>query len=190
MKKIILFGDSIFNGYRNGQDTNLVTNLFQKSLGNYAQVQNLSKSGATTVEGVDFLEQIPAKYDRIVVEYGNNDAATAWGISPESYKKDLSTILDAVGKAIVVGLCLPDPNNFEINQYYGEERLNLYNSIAKKVAHKYNAPFVDILNKMHKLKDISTYYQADGQHLTNKGNKFLVGQIVPAIKKKLISSDY
>ncbi len=79
-----------------------------------------------------FLEQIPAKYDRIVVEYGNNDAATAWGISPESYKKDLSTILDAVGKAIVVGLCLPDPNNFEINQYYGEERLNLYNSIAKK----------------------------------------------------------
>lgn len=87
MKKIILFGDSIFNGYRNGQDTNLVTNLFQKSLGNYAQVQNLSKSGATTVEGVDFLEQIPAKYDLIVVEYGNNDAATAWGISPESYKR-------------------------------------------------------------------------------------------------------
>lgn len=185
MKKIILFGDSIFNGYRNGQDTNLVTNLFQKSLGNYAQVQNLSKSGATTVEGVDFLEQIPAKYDLIVVEYGNNDAATAWGISPESYKKDLSTILDAVGKAIVVGLCLPDPNNFEINQYYGEERLNLYNSIAKKVAHKYNAPFVDILDEMRKLKDISTYYQADGQHLTDQGNEFLVKQILPTIKKEL-----
>lgn len=185
MKKIILFGDSIFNGYRNGRDTDLVTNLFKKELNNYAQVQNLSKSGATTVEGVDFLAQIPAKHDLVVVEYGNNDAATAWGIRPENYKKNLSQILAAVSKAVVVGLCLPDPNNFEINQYYGDERLNLYNSIAKKVAHKYHAPFVDILPKMRELKDISTYYQADGQHLTDKGNEFLVRQILPIIKKEL-----
>ncbi|OXC20964.1 arylesterase [Lactobacillus crispatus] len=185
MKKIILFGDSIFNGYRNGQNTNLVTNLFQQALINYAQVENISKSGATTVEGVDYLEQIPPEHDLVVVEYGNNDAATAWGISPESYEKNLTTILTAVGKAIVVGLCLPDPNNFEINQYYGDERLDLFNNIAKKVAHNEQAPFVDILPAMRNLKDKSTYYQADGQHLTDQGNEFLVNQIVPVIKKDL-----
>ena len=87
MKKIILFGDSIFNGYRDGCDTNLVTNLFKKQLNNYTQVENISKSGATTVEGVDYLVQIPAEKDLTVVEYGNNDAATAWGISPENYEK-------------------------------------------------------------------------------------------------------
>ena len=97
MKKIILFGDSIFNGYRNGQNTNLVTNLFQQALINYAQVENISKSGATTVEGVDYLEQISPEHDLVVVEYGNNDAATAWGISPESYEKNLAQILSAVG---------------------------------------------------------------------------------------------
>lgn len=96
-------------------------------------MENISKSGATTVEGVDYLAQIPKKHDLVVVEYGNNDAATAWGISPESYEKNLTTILTAVGKAIVVGLCLPDPNNFEINQYYGDERLDLFNNIAKKL---------------------------------------------------------
>ena len=111
MKKIILFGDSIFNGYRNGQNTNLVTNLFQQALINYAQVENISKSGATTVEGVDYLEQIPPEHDLVVVEYGNNDAATAWGISPESYEKNLTQILSAVGKAIVVGLCNPNPES-------------------------------------------------------------------------------
>lgn len=185
MKKIILFGDSVFNGYRDGYDTNLVTNLFKKQLNNYTQVENISKSGATTVEGVDYLVQIPAEKDLTVVEYGNNDAATAWGISPENYERNLGQILDTVGKSVVVGLCYPDPTNSEINQFYGDERLDLFNSIAKKVAFEHKSPFVDILSAMRKLKHISTYYQADGQHLTDKGNGFLVNQIVPTIKKEL-----
>lgn len=184
MKKIILFGDSIFNGYRNGQDTDLVTNLFKRELKNYAQVENISRSGATTVEGVDYLAQIPQDHDLVVVEYGNNDAATAWGISPESYEKNLSHILDSVGKAVVVGLCNPNPDS-DVFQYYGNDRLDLFNNIAKKVAQSNYAPFVDILEPMRNLKDKLTYYQADGQHLTDKGNEFLVSQIVPAIKKDL-----
>ena len=86
----------------------------------------------TTIEGVDYLVQIPAEKDLTVVEYGNNDAATAWGISPENYERNLDQILDAVGKSVVVGLCYPDPTNSEINQFYGDERLDLFNSIAKK----------------------------------------------------------
>lgn len=185
MKKIILFGDSIFNGFRNGQDTDLVTNLFEDELKNYAQVENISKSGATTVEGIDYLRFIPQEKDLVVVEYGNNDAATGWGISPKNYQKNLNQILNYVGKAIVVGLCYPDPNNAEINQYYGDDRLDLYNQIAKKEALIHGAQFVDILPAFRKLADISTYYQADGQHLTDKGNLFLVDQIIPAIKKGL-----
>lgn len=185
MKKIILFGDSIFNGYRDGHDTDLVTNLFQQALDNYAQVENISKSGATTVEGIDYLHFIPQKRDLTVVEYGTNDAATDWGISTESYEHNLAKILNSVGKAVVVGVSYPDPTNDEINQFYGDERLDLYNGIAKKVAHNHNAPFVDILSAARKVKDISTYYLSDGQHLTDKGNKFLVEQIIPVIKKEL-----
>lgn len=96
-------------------------------------MENISKSGATTVEGVDYLVQIPAEKDLTVVEYGNNDAATAWGISPENYERNLGQILDTVGKSVVVGLCYPDPTNSEINQFYGDERLDLFNSIAKKL---------------------------------------------------------
>lgn len=183
MKKIILFGDSIFNGFRNGRDTDLITNLFQNKLRNYAQVENISKSGATTVEAIDFLKQIPEDTDLVVVEYGNNDAATAWGISSKNYEKNLTEILDTIGKSIVVGLCYPDPTNDEINQFYGDTRLDHYNAIAKEVAHNHQAPFVDILSPMRKLKHISTYYQADGQHLTDEGNEFLVNQIVPTIKR-------
>ncbi len=185
MKKIILFGDSIFNGFRNGQDTDLVTNLFQKGLKDIAQVENISKSGATTVEALDYLHLIPQKRDLVVVEYGNNDAATGWGIRPERYKQNLNEILTKIGTAIVVGLCYPDPTNSEINQFYGDKRLDLFNDIAKKVVAKHSAQFVDILPAFRKLTDISTYYQKDGQHLTDKGNEFLVNQILPAIKKEL-----
>ena len=115
----------------------------------------------------------------------NNDAATGWGIRPESYERNLNEVLTQVGKAIVVGLCYPDPTNSEINQFYGDERLDLFNGIAKKVAEKHSAQFVDILPAFRKLKAISTYYQKDGQHLTDKGNEFLVNQIMPAIKKEL-----
>jgi len=38
MKKIILFGDSLFNGYRNGQDTDAITSGLQKTLGNSVKV--------------------------------------------------------------------------------------------------------------------------------------------------------
>lgn len=185
MKKIILFGDSIFNGFRNGQDTDLVTNLFQKGLKDIAQVENISKSGATTVEALDYLHLIPQKRDLVVVEYGNNDAATGWGIRPERYEQNLNEILTKIGTAIVVGLCYPDPINSEINQFYGDKRLDLFNDIAKKVVAKHSAQFVDILPAFRKLTDISTYYQKDGQHLTDKGNEFLVNQILPAIKKEL-----
>lgn len=148
-------------------------------------MENISKSGATTVEGVDYLAQIPKDHNLVVVEYGNNDAATAWGISIENYEKNLNEILDRVGKSVVIGLCYPDPTNSEINQFYGDDRLNLYNAVAKRVAQKHNAPFVDILPAMRKLKHISTYYQSDGQHLTDKGNEFLVNQIISTVKKEL-----
>ncbi|MEB3363855.1 hypothetical protein SDC49_09245 [Lactobacillus sp. R2/2] len=33
MKKIVLFGDSLFNGYRAGRDTDVITSGVQKNLG-------------------------------------------------------------------------------------------------------------------------------------------------------------
>ena len=36
------------------------------------------------------------------------------------------------GKSVVIGLCYPDPTNREINQFYGDQRLDLYNQVAQK----------------------------------------------------------
>lgn len=187
MKKIVLFGDSIFNGYRNRRDTNLVTDGLQKRLGNYAQVQNCSKSGATTVEALDFINQIDPTCDLVVIEFGTNDAATAWGITPESYTQNLQQIIKILSakKLIIVGPSAPNPNNFEINQYYGAERLNRYNQIAQSYAHVNNSDFINLLTAFAQLKKPDLYYQNDGQHLTDLGNTLLLDTITPVIKRNL-----
>lgn len=187
MKKVVLFGDSIFNGYRNHHDTNLITTGLQERLGSYAQVQNCSKSGATTVEGLDFLKQIDPNCDLIVIEFGTNDAATAWGITAENYKQNLNLMIKALAnkKLIIVGPSAPNPKNSEIDQYYGTERLAKYNQIAQHCAQVHNCDFINLLTAFAQIKKPERYYQSDGQHLTDLGNKLLLDIITPIIMNNL-----
>lgn len=184
MKKLVLFGDSIFNGFRNRENTNLVTNLFKDSLGNNIKVYNISKSGATTVEGLDYLSQIPTDPDLTVIEYGTNDASTAWGISLQNYAQNLQKMVNYLNsKCIIIGPMPPDPNNSEITQFYAN--LDQFNQVAKEVAQTNDLLFVDMTQAFSNLSNISSYYQEDGQHLTNKGNTLLVKTIAPVILSKL-----
>ncbi|MDF7639523.1 SGNH/GDSL hydrolase family protein [Lactobacillus sp. ESL0791] len=187
MKKIILFGDSIFNGYRYGEDTNLVTIGMQEALGSGVQIENLSKSGATTTEGLNYLGQIDPRADLVVLEYGTNDAASSWGIPSNTYAQNLATMIKTIGasRMIIVGPSYPDPNNKEIMQFYSTDRLNLYNRIAKNQAQKNSIPFVDLIAHWRKLSDVSSYYQKDGQHLLDQGNAELIAQVAGVIKEKI-----
>lgn len=186
MKKIVLFGDSLFNGFTNHQNTAIVTDLFKAALPN-TNIDNISKSGATTVEGLDYIHQIDPGADLVVIEYGTNDSSTGWGLSLENYQYNLLSMINQIGRTrvIVVGPSLPDPNNVDINQFYPADHLNAFNQVAKTCAELNNAPFADLIASFKKQKDISPLYQADGQHLTPRGNAFLVNSIVPSIKKKL-----
>ena len=54
MKKIILLDNPIFNGYRNGKNTTIVTTLFKQALLNYEKQENISKRGDLTVHSYDY----------------------------------------------------------------------------------------------------------------------------------------
>lgn len=185
MTKIILFGDSLFNGYRNGHDTDLITTGIRQLT--QMDVQNRSLSGATTVEALDFLDRIDQDADLIVLEYGTNDAATDWGIKLEAYEKNLNLLVEKLRpeRLILLGPAAPDPHNPEITQYYGSKHLKAYNQVAKKCAQDHGIPFVNLVAAFANLQNISSYYLEDGQHLTDKGNKILIDVVVNAIKAKL-----
>lgn len=182
MKKIVLFGDSLFNGFRNGQDTNLITDALQEKLGNNAQVENFSKSGATTVEGLDFLTQIPQDADLILIEYGTNDSSIV-GVSSQTYEKNLKKMIKICGpnKVTLVG---PWQDKYG-NEYIIPEHLTKNRQIVDKLAQEYHLPKIDLLTIRTGEKNVDKLYQADNLHLTDYGNQKLVALLYQTIKKEL-----
>lgn len=182
MKKIVLFGDSLFNGFRHHRDTDLITTALQEKLGKNAQVENFSKSGATTVEGLDFLTQIPQDTDLVLIEYGTNDSSIV-GISSQNYEKNLEQMIRfcAPSKVILVGPW-QDKNG---NEYTIPDHLAQNRKIVDKLAHKYHLPQIDLLTMRTGEKNVDKLYQADNLHLTDYGNQKLVELLYHAIKKEL-----
>ncbi|GAA3639227.1 SGNH/GDSL hydrolase family protein [Lactobacillus hamsteri] len=184
MKKIVLFGDSLFNGFRNRRNTNLITKGLENRLSN-AQVENFSKSGATTVEALDYIDQIPQDADAILIEYGTNDSS-AWGISCTNYAKNLETMIAYFNtkKVIVVGPWHPNPNSDQSN-FFNPETLKTNIQTAKNLAIKYHCPFIDLTKLTNNQKDMDKIYQNDGLHLTDLGNNLLLDALTPIIESKI-----
>ncbi|WEV37167.1 SGNH/GDSL hydrolase family protein [Lactobacillus sp. ESL0677] len=186
MKNIILFGDSLFNGYRNGRDTNLITTGLQKALGSNFHVTNFSQSGATTADGLMRLPLIDDDADLVVLEFGTNDAASDWGLSSRLYEHNLQKLITAIGagRCLLVGPSYPNPDNKNIMQYYTSTSLACYNEIAQKLALQHNIPFIDLIANLRNLPQLASYYQTDGQHFSDLGNEVLINLVANAIKEK------
>lgn len=182
MKKIILFGDSLFNGFRHHRNTSLVTDSLKKKLGSNFMIENISRSGATTVEGIDFLPKIPRDADLVLLEYGTNDSSIV-GISSANYQNNLETMINFCGpeKVIIVGPWQDKAGNaYTIPEHLKENR-----KIAKLLSRKYQRPFIDLLQLRSNKRELNQLYQNDGLHLTDYGNDKLTTILAAAIKKAL-----
>ncbi|TSO26839.1 GDSL-type esterase/lipase family protein [Lactobacillus sp. LL6] len=137
------------------------------------------------ISGQISLNQLDSSSNLVVIEYGTNDASSGWGVSLKNYSNNLQSMIDYISpqKCIIVGPFPPDPNNFEINQFY--QNIADFNQAAKHIAKQNHIPFINMISAFSGLSDISSYYQADGQHLTDKGNELLVKTIAPTILSKL-----
>jgi acyl-CoA thioesterase I len=85
MKKVVLFGDSIFNAYDGQKDTDRLTKALSEQLGDAYEVVNISVSGACAQDVLPRVGSLPA-CDILVVEYGTNDAAS-WAAAPMTTRK-------------------------------------------------------------------------------------------------------
>lgn len=182
--KIVLFGDSIFAGYNQIHDTDAVTKRLEVAFPQ-AELRNLSKSGATTAEGRDYLEQIPRDAELVLLEYGTNDAALGWGLSPDAYQHNLEAMIAFIGpkRVLVLGPNYPDPKNASINASYPPKRLAQFNKIARTAA-KGTRGFIDLIATF-KAADLTNVYRTDGQHLTEHGNTLLVNSLLAQLRQVL-----
>jgi Lysophospholipase L1 and related esterases len=108
MKKIVLFGDSIFAGYADGKMTDALTDRISKHFPN-DKVINISIPGYKTSNAVSNIEQniLNLHPDLLILGFGANDISTTDEIKPGKFASNLETIIETVGKDKIVLLSPP-----------------------------------------------------------------------------------
>lgn len=188
MKKVILFGDSIFNAYDGTRDTDRFAAAMRKRLGPDYQVENISTSGATVNDVLPRVDSL-LKCDILVVEYGTNDSSKDWGISLYDYQEGLESLLKKAQKVtgaantLVLSPSMPDFKNPKIASSYSLDDLDQYSEAAQRDAGKTNSFFFDLTHKMERLQDLPSFLTADGQHYSEKGISWLADVVAGEVSK-------
>ncbi len=180
MTNIILFGDSILAGYRSGHETALITNACNKTgLGHFV---NASLPGATTLEALDLWQKrVTSQADCVIVAFGTNDCSAIYGIPPEAYTHNLTSLVQQIGcqRVRLIGPSAVDPKRAPDHTW---ERTHRFNEIAKKVAYDNKLPFLDLIAKMPIAK-LDLLLQNDGIHYTDVGNALLVKNLSDLVQQ-------
>lgn len=139
-KLVVVFGDSLYAGYRLAPTEGLAPQLqgaLQKA-GIDARVHNAGVSGDTTAAGklrlTFVLDNVERKPDLVVLGLGGNDMLR--GIQPRETEANLKAMLDELKKRdidVVLTGMLAAPN-------LGRDYANAFNPIYPKLAQHYGAP--------------------------------------------------
>jgi acyl-CoA thioesterase-1 len=139
-KLVVVFGDSLYAGYRLGPKEGLAPQLQAalKSDGVNARVHNAGVSGDTTAAGKTrlgfVLDNLERKPDLLVLGLGGNDMLR--GIKPEQTRNNMTAMMDELKKRdipVVLTGMLASPN-------MGPDYADGFNPIFPSLAKQYGAP--------------------------------------------------
>lgn len=188
MKKIVLFGDSIFNGYINGRNTDRVVKALNTVTKNQYDIENISMSGATTDDALDFIDKkLDPAADLVILWYGSNDAATDWGIPLKNYQRNLKALIKIIGakKMLMIGPSSPDFENPAEGQFYDLDRYKTFDHACQEIASNHQIPFLDMFKIMRSNKSVKNLLLPDGIHYADQGIDLLVKYLAPMIEQKM-----
>lgn len=180
IKKIVLIGDSLTEGYGVAKESTYGSILQQKikAAGKSWQVEVSGISGSTSASAPARIKWIlQSKPDLIVLAIGANDALRGLKVT-ETTKNIESAILLAKSKnvrIILAGLLAP-PN-------YGTQYTKDFASIYKSLAKKHQLKLIPFL--LEGVAGHAHYNLADGIHPNEKGHQMIAETVFSAIKDVL-----
>ncbi|MGX4686889.1 SGNH/GDSL hydrolase family protein [Vagococcus sp. JNUCC 83] len=187
MKKIILFGDSITAGYKNGEIDTILNTKMMSLLNKKVEIINAGIPGDTTKGAISRFKDHVVSYepDIVTIFFGANDAEKLSGISLMQYEDNLSYLVEQIGPKKVVLIGPP----YAHQMMYQHERplVNLmqYNNAAQRVASLFDVNYIDILGEMIASEAPTKYLQSDGLHFSDDGYNLLAKLIVETIKERV-----
>ncbi|WP_270279652.1 SGNH/GDSL hydrolase family protein [Vagococcus bubulae] len=187
MKKIILFGDSITAGYRNGEIDTILNTKIEHLLNTKVEIINAGIPGDTTKGALSRFQDHVVSYepDIVTIFFGANDAAKLSGISVIQYEENLAYLIEQIGAKKVVLIGPP----YAHQMMYHDERplvdLMQYNNAAQRVAKSFSISYVNILEEMIASDSPTRFLETDGLHFSDDGYDLLARLIVERIKERV-----
>jgi acyl-CoA thioesterase-1 len=178
-KLVVVFGDSLYAGYRLGPKEGLAPQL-QAALeakGINARVHNAGVSGDTSAAGkgrLNFvLDSLDRKPDLVVLGLGGNDMLR--GIKPMETQANMIAMLDTLKKndiEVVLTGMLASPN-------MGPDYASAFNPIFPKLAKQYDTPLLPFF--LDGVVTDKALMLDDGLHPNAKGLAVVVGKLAPLV---------
>jgi Lysophospholipase L1 and related esterases len=189
MKKIVLFGDSIFAGYHDGKMSNALTSRIQNKFPNDSVV-NVSIPGYKTSNAVSHIDQniLSLNPNIVILGFGANDISTTDEMKPGKFAANLSTIINTIGPNKVILLSPPCTDWTKVDNRPWTRQLQ-FELVTEHLGKQLNVSYIDLLHKMTAYSSTSQLLQADGLHFTKKGYNFLEELLVPEIKSTLAKQE-
>lgn len=176
MKKIILFGDDLLAGYRDGEATDDVTAEVKQDVSNMGfpmNVENLSEIGLTTGAALDTLDVDNfGEADYWALNFNHEELAEAASIA------NLKKIITLIGAEKVI---LLTPSYQSSGKSFSDAS---YNAALMEFAKSAGVSHIDLAYHMAIYPNTEEFLVDDGIHFSKWGNELLGNLIARNIKIK------
>ncbi|MDR0297985.1 MAG: GDSL-type esterase/lipase family protein [Streptococcaceae bacterium] len=179
--KVVIFGDSITNGY--GIDGNLQTPILKDKLAQLtdAEISLYGHNGEDTFDALRWRPYIKEEApDKVFIFFGANDAARNHAITPEDFAENLTHFIRAFGPEKTVLLTPPYHNDSVDAIFRNNQEIARYRLMTLQVARTFEpdgCQLIDITQRMQNAINPDTLLQADGLHFSEAGYDLLSAAI-------------
>lgn len=181
IKKLILFGDSLFGEVRKTE-----TLMLEEKLGGEYDIYNCATGGWSTNDLVKKAPYISGlKPDIVIISAGTNDSAPWKRVDLETFKSNLPVIAEQFSESRVI--FFPPPPVTEVlleeNKIMSNEDVRIYNDAVIEFCKEASIGYIDSWSLFMKLKDNNqSYHVADGIHFTREGYELLFSELSEVVR--------
>ncbi len=184
MYRLVCFGDSI-TARKEGSSDSMLTLKLSTQL--KMEIINAGVPGDNSCDALRRIEKDVLSYqpDLVAVLFGANDAAFHKTVSLETYKQNMTEIVNLIGAEKTI-LISPAPVDESKQSARSNKVLSTYANVVQQVANQTGSHYIDLFNTMISMveyKEILKGELDDGLHFGEKGYELLADIISRKIKE-------
>lgn len=182
--KIVIYGDSITNGYNHVTKQSLPILKEKIEAQNQSVTVNLQGvNGDVTSHALQRLDKVLAQQaDKVFIFFGANDSAKHHDISPDDFRENLLTMIRAITPEKVVLLTPPYHDDTKDSERRSNYQIETYAQVTIKLSQSLKIPLINVYQTMKEAPDVLDWLQTDGLHFSEIGYQHLSQMILKQLK--------